>query len=1232
MSRTQAVIVPVRVTALMVNDAVRAQDWRRWLPDFTRKSHLSPERDPMSQSTNRPDKGVLVHWELPAALRNGTLQPDGTTTYTPVPTRWLVVRYGGRTPTEERSAAGWLVQSDCLSDTAAPDNSPYAIPASDTDPTPVPKRIGRVLPLDGDLTEPAAVPPGPLTAIGPGLPTFATYQPYNLGVFSMHDPLTGLTGDTLDLSYLVVGWYGTDSDDPLADITADPPADLQERIAERLKHLGWDCPAPPVPARTVCAGATVGVGWQKIGVPPPDRDEAPLTVQEPDKRPVSYGVAESSVDGISTLALAHDRAYWQNPDRLRRLQALQYGLLHQLDTRDGLAAVQQRTREARFEPVAGGFSWDITTTPSAVHDGQEPQPVRPLPEPERRWLAETNEAQRAHDAAARRLARRQERLYELWWYTKELGSLISTLRSPTQRPIRQRLEKLKQKADTELASFAAKVRAERTALNQAPALLKAATPEELDTAVDAEVERLTKLWKRPPIGRPTRTPRPVFHNAREPIVLIKGAKATRLLDDPAVIPCRLSGQTVISASGSGDVTAVRPPGWAALKQKVPATIPPGLPDDLLTEFAALDRHRNPNDVMFADRRRASWTGTDRRIQAVRRGTGRWKQPWTPLLLVWDAEYFAIPYRHHNNAEKLNWEFDDDGYRWRGEGDADANKAVPRGVSGSVLLSAHAVHNIAERLRHVEAEAPGQDPTFLDKVKELAAHLADDSGGSDLISQALDGFTEQLTGRESRVRPRPEAAVADILDGHHTYAPRTLSPVTRRPKDPDDNENWVKAPYYEPLRAGQFRFQHLFLVDRFGRGHEVIHTADRPEQRPKPARAASVIPDATTADGTGDADALVHVAQQSSWAPHLFQLRPRLPQPARLGFDFVSRLDDRRVAYSADEQISAWLVPNHFDRSLLCMAADGHLLGELRPDGTNLAFDRHHQDAPTLGRGSRRHPHLARFLNGLNSSNDPASALADLLATVEAARLAIAPAHPSTAHPTLRMLGRPLALIRARLELEADADPIVPILPSRLAADSPTAEYQKYTWPVLLGSNSSFEDGLIGYYDQDDYTTLHAVTLPRNPQDGYVTRRNKETGLTLRLGDTRLVTLLADPWAGVQADTHILPTAFLRPDPDHIDHALAQMDAVFRIGPILGRLQSVTVEQSDGTETLTKAFSLPLPVVEGGEWSWKRPNGTTIPVTAADSTARITPESRAHLRTGLLHLRNGMTRQRDITPS
>ncbi|TDD21756.1 hypothetical protein E1287_40360, partial [Actinomadura sp. KC06] len=506
MTTHEAIIVPVRVTALMVNQDVTLRDWHRWYPDFSKEPHLSPVPDPVAAKKLPPDQGVLVHWELPASLRRGVLGDDGITTYPAAPNRWLVVRYSGgkdsRCKPGGRTAAGWLVQSDCLRDSVTDehDNSAYAVAKSQNDPTPVRKRIGRVLPLTGDLSEPAAT--AALTAIGPGLPTFAVYQPYNQGVFSLYDSRAALGDTDQDLSYLVMGWFSADDKDPFADITADLPA----RFAERFDRLGWDCPLPGTTARTLYTGAVTGLVWQQDAAPAGDFDEAPPDADRPKDRVVTFGVGESSADGVCALAHDHQPAVW-DADNLRKLQALQYGLLQQLGTHDGAVAAQLRTREARFDPVAGGFVWDFTTPSSTP--GDPVVPVRPLPEEERQWLAATNKAQREHDRALRNLVRRQERLYELWWYRQQLNDLIPDDGTQLDAHLNALLRSVDTKLDKTInGTLANKVDADRKTLAAAPPLLRATTPDELKKAIDDEVARLTALWKRPPAGRPTRTPRP----------------------------------------------------------------------------------------------------------------------------------------------------------------------------------------------------------------------------------------------------------------------------------------------------------------------------------------------------------------------------------------------------------------------------------------------------------------------------------------------------------------------------------------------------------------------------------------------------------------------------------------------------------------------------------------------------------------------------------------------------
>jgi hypothetical protein len=203
-------------------------------------------------------------------------------------------------------------------------------------------------------------------------------------------------------------------------------------------------------------------------------------------------------------------------------------------------------------------------------------------------------------------------------------------------------------------------------------------------------------WGRAPVGRPARTPRPVFHNAREPVVLIRGARATRLREDIAWLPCRRAGQLLTKADNHEPVTPVKPACFdkVASLPILTTLLPSTLPSELLTEFATLDQYPTPAKVTLGTTE-LDWTSPepDRRVRAARRQTAAWTQPWTPLYLLWSAEYFAIPYKDQRTNEpdkgRRNWVFDGQCYTWHGQGDTptnDSGSAIPRVLSGRILLS------------------------------------------------------------------------------------------------------------------------------------------------------------------------------------------------------------------------------------------------------------------------------------------------------------------------------------------------------------------------------------------------------------------------------------------------------------------------------------------------------------------------------------------------------------------
>ncbi|MFE1099290.1 hypothetical protein ACFW4K_02150 [Nocardiopsis alba] len=1239
----QALLVPVRVTALMVNDSVRASapdNMLRWRLDYSQPFYQGPEPypgGPPVTSRDDPPNGVVLHWELPRALRDTDPLRAGSTAPLRVPDRWVVVRYSRRDRGMVEGAKAWLVQSDCLRERPDDfgDNSPFGeITDPTTDPKVVKWRIGRVRDLNTEIEEPEKWTP--LTAFGPGVPTFSVYQPYNNGVFSMHDALAGLNKDTpVDLSYQVFGWYHDPKADPLAKAIDGPSKEYEDRLRALLERLRWRLPGKvPGTLRSVHVGSVHGLIWKKDGQG--DGDEKPQ--RDPKTRRwknLHLGMGEGSGEGLCALAKEIPDIWPSDPKKKAeyqaRLQALQYGLLNKYDSPDGRAEVAQKAHETRFDTVPGGFTWDFVSEPSPQG---KPAPPPEIPDAQREWLRGLENDQRAYDESRREVTRLQHRLRDLWGYHQH-ARYLGTKNDPySSAPAKMR--ELAGKIEPEFdrskdSSLAKRIKSRLEELAKARSIVRATDEAELKKAMADELAKLKQKLGHEPVGTLTRFPRPAFHHAAEPVALLRGAGARRLLrDEPGELTCRYGTQAVAGINGdipadvvpAGFDKVVERPGW---KDVLPAT----LHTALLTEFTVLEDHRAPSSeaqVSFADKVTLAWGADDPRLSALRSQTEWWTQPWTPLYLIWTADYYPIAYEDQRPAHKgeRNWKFDGTLYQWRGEGHVAKEGELPplHYAWGRILLSPHAVHNLADRYRHLSEVAKGQDPKFLEFVAKILANFQNTSSGTDLISQALDGFNEQLTGRESVLRPAP-GKLDDLLDPEYAYSTRRFQTGPKPSQGEKDPENWIRPISAEGLRAGQFFLSRMQIVDRFGRCCVVDKEdgTDRPDLKVDLSRSAMTTPDDKTPN-SGKADATVLANWKNvDWSKRVIHLRPRLPQPARVNFEALIRGSETEppVRPTTGEQIRAWIVPNHLDGGLLCYDPDGVLLGELRPvDGTVVWED--------AGSGLTLDTALAAFITGLRTKGT--AGLTAFLKAVELSRLTISPDHPGAGHPSLRMLGRPMALVRARLGLEPDAGAIVPIKLAQLTATDPRPAYMDYTWPVLLGSNAAFDDGLVGYFKENEYETFYAVTPP-DEKGGYVADRKngEDLRLPLKRGAFTKVSLLMDPWTSTHATTHVLPAARLWLEPEAVAAALARMEALFHIGPTLGSMRPITVRKDKTVQAETKAFPLPLPKVEHGTWAWVKAadqRKNPVPVCDDDGTARLTPETPTHLRTGLLYLRQGFT--------
>ncbi|HLO03999.1 MAG TPA: hypothetical protein VK191_12895 [Symbiobacteriaceae bacterium] len=1169
MADPNVLLVPVEVKALVVNDRVRiGQNFQRWSMNYQAMTNfVSPEPPPFSGNandwpSNPAYNGVYLHWTLPAALRQGAHETaTGTTTYPLVPNRWLVLRYSG--PLGARTATAWVVESDFLDPNQG--TSPYIDPrASSLQVT----SIGRKVNLNNPQWTETGKPDLFLTAVSPANATFAAYQPYTENVFSIHDTLDGLS-DQESLSYLVVGWYANSAKDPLAD----------GEFTTLLQELGWSVSESETATQSIYHGLAWGVNWSKNGDAPSSAMPAPADV--------CLAVGNTSIDALTALiAKQAADAGKQEILNVELLEAFQYDLLPTLDQPDGPQILEQKIHEQWFGSQPGGYIWEIVARPGTDPDPNWTEPA---------WLVELNQTQNALDEARLTMQSMQWELYALWW-KQQYAAHLPPNRYPsgmTPQMFADQLDPANQNGL--LYKVYQQIETVKNLARQVPdgnsqsALAQAIATFAYDQGLSPQYEL-------------KRANRPRFYQANNPVVLLAGTNASGLLSTDDALPCRFPDQIVTGLTFQG-----QPITLASLKGGIPTldlTNLPAVVGALLVEFFFLDplnatliaaRGLGTSDPAVIQALQTTMTAEQSLIGVVPAlDLAAWVQPWAPLFLMWEVDYYPIS---HDTSGTPNWTFDGTDYAWTGNG---AQTTTAISLSGRIFLTPQCAYNFQAQLKKYLNLHPNPDLAAL-------SDFITQTDGWDFLSQSLDGFQQGLSLRNPLANRTPDAStqlfpnvtLADLIAYEAEYTPGP-SPTQKVPF-----QGWP-ASLFQEWRSGQFYFNRVMVVDRFGQSVEVVNS--KTSAQFTPILAEGLQPTKT-------------VLPQE---PYRFVEPPlRLLQPGRLDFDFVSATDDNKVL-NLDEEVNpvcAWVIPNHLDGALAFYDNQGGPLGELGV----ITNDQGAQQLNWTGAPGGPYqtvasllpfPHLQEFINGLLNLGGAAAvqAFEDLLHVIDETLWTIDPLGNRDDQNLSVLVGRPLALCRTRLQFELDGPAISD--PSWQYTFNPLApSVPSYPFAIRLGALDLQQDGLLGYFTGTDYTTFHAVHLPEEVSDPYIQPIGTGSGLTLQFNSSSeaYLTMLVDPRAVVHATTGILPTTALSIPNRFVGPALANMALFFRVGPLLTGAQ---VSQ-DGSVTVL----MPQPTEQNGTWSWLESVAGQMqpfPIGPVDQTAMLSNVP-ASLRTGYLQL-------------
>lgn len=423
------------------------------------------------------------------------------------------------------------------------------------------------------------------------------------------------------------------------------------------------------------------------------------------------------------------------------------------------------------------------------------------------------------------------------------------------------------------------------------------------------------------------------------------------------------------------------------------------------------------------------------------------------------------------------------------------------------------------------------------------------------SQALGGFNDaMLMHRQTLQLP-----IADPLAfaEYRRFTEQTVSGAVA------DQNQVAPEPLFDfhPLRTGAMKLRRLRLIDSFGR----------------------VLP--------LESPTVITTAQMDDGLPAVM-LPPRITQPARVNLRWLSAHNDMMEsnAQPLASPVCGWVLPNNLDDSLGIYDGQGVMLGYIDESGC-------WRSSP--GRGGPALPddianrHLRRMVKWLcrlaaERAQSPGF-ISSFIEVLDSALENIDPESFAQHEARALLMGRPLALVRATVNLELQGPPAShqgwEDLHRRLLGQLPDTDgFCDVQFPIRIGEHMQLNDGVAGYWVEtgNDYEGDRFYA----PQSHFDANENnlviyQEAGAALNFYQSindppRYLSLLVDPRGSIHCTTGVLPTKQLSIPPAHYAQALAAINITFLSAPIL---------------TEANHINLPLPDEPGWVWSWVQKDDT-----------------------------------------
>lgn len=1202
---SDTLIVPVDLAALCVgetdvngsvNNPYGTKDFSRLSPDFSLLPYASGgvahNRGPYLstqvlaatfQEASIPlDVGIHLHWALPDALTHGAQDADGSIDFQRTPDRWLILRLvtNSADPRAPVTALkGWVLESDHLWDPALTAEGPVQNrmslatpirPEPDEQPNKSWTTLGRVFDYEG-WSEDHLAPRADLTALGYGDATYAASYQLCPNVFGFWDTLTDLDPAAFPpassrVSYLLMGWHASPADDPMSRITYPDRATHDQKLAAIAEAYGWvfvSDDGGSIPTRTAYNAQMTSIPW--------DRRTHYIDKRTPSPESLEVAVGNTTPEALSALLAAQPNLSGE-PHIEQILNALQLGLLGRLQFPGGLRTIDEAIHQAGFASTSDGTLWVVqpVDVPATMH----------LPPPDQ----------------ARRTQR--PRLADLGG---DLGSALSDLNSAQAGldRLRRDIDSLRGRIFTDWCNY---MQIEYAAL---PPLDVVISPNDARAFIQAEVEALGGVIAQASsqagrvAARKTAvealltgdfqlvaTDGPRFWSPTDPVVLFSGDDVkppyrynpTNALNEAGDLICRIGTNTVSALTAAAGDTSLHLPAAAlpslAENSGVPlAPVQAALTGEaffldpvqsavLAAGVVALGGAENPAVADFAVFRGAVETAQhallDRTLSGPVGFDGTppsqvsfkiWEKPWIPIILQWEIEHFptALP-PYDESFITSNYDFGDGDIDLRFKGSIPVNGAASRSYDGTIVLTHNTEINIRQQIEEYIANFPDDDVD--DELRDILDRME-----LSMQAQALSGFNESFL-QQARVLQMEVSDPLGILKGQ--FFSKFTNVTVKDAVAKHNTASPLSNSTFSPLRNGGFRITRVRVVDAFGQPLDITS--------PKVIRSENLIPPAET--------------------QALINLPVRMTQPIQLGFDWVAatgRIETNSAPATAP--IFGWVLFNHLDKALMIYDETGEALGsfnQLGPFWQGAPGNQAVYNKPIDEVFADANPQLRNFALGVAGAADPVGYLSEMLRAIDGSLALIAPGAEGASESLSVLIGRPIALARAALDVNALGLPAVNQSKAAFKAaidggtplDRDTGGATDVQVPVRLGELSDVDDGLVGYFIDDGadaaYRTFYSPVASHSDHHGVVMPAFDQIRLTTQPGSAPvMVSMMIDPNAAIHATTGLVPMKELTIPSSMITDALTRIAVTFLATPIVGG----------------STAQMPVPEESGYAWSW-----------------------------------------------